>query len=302
MTILSSLTLCTAILCSVTFAQKVDTLGNVSISARATYHPESQVYSYTYTVANPRSSTGSIDLFEIGISRPSGTAPLDMNGLSFGDSEATIMNDIGDYAEQESLVTGVSYPTRPGGWMVAITRGLKSVWSGTPMIRPGKSLGRFRMQSKGLPTIRAARVEPYFNVDRWPDIDNMPTLDAADSVVNLMDSLRTIVLPKHLKTIGPTNLQSPFDIVKFIDTIKSYISQSRALGWITNQTSADKYSALFDSAKVQVKRNGIRPASQLLESILETARRDSEKVLVSEAYALIFFNTQFLRDQLSIRK
>src|SRR5713101_9809870 len=170
-------------------AQTVDMLGQVSVSVKVTHSAKPGVYSFSYNLTNPRTSTGQIDWFEVDISRASGTAPLDMNGTLEGESETAIMVDM-DYAEQESLVTAVGFPSHPRGWNIAISRGLRSVWSGRPTILPGESLSGFIIQSKGLPAIRTAKVEPYFDVSRWPDADLLPSAEAADSVMSLMDSVR----------------------------------------------------------------------------------------------------------------
>ena len=272
--------------------QTGDTLGAVSILVRVMYDPRTRIYSYKYTVANPATSTGSIDWYEVDISRPRETASLDMDGLIIEDSAPTVMVDL-DYSEQESLVTAVGFPSVPRGWTVDISRGLRTIWYGEPMILPGKRLSGFIMQSKGLPAIRSAKVDPFFDVEKFPSIDDMPSDDAADSLMDYIDSVRAAG-PKTLKTIGPTNLSSPFNNFNFLDTIKSYINQSRSLGWISDSTTKYKYLNFMDSAKAQLGRNDNRTGRATLDSTTANAQRDSGSVLTSEAYALIFFNVKHL--------
>ncbi|MDI6804810.1 MAG: hypothetical protein QME58_13400 [Bacteroidota bacterium] len=99
-------------------------------------------------------------------------------------------------------------------------------------------------------------------------------------------------------TIGPMIVNLPFDGLNFLDTLNSYTTQSRTLGWITEQSTAEKYTTLFDSAKSQLQRNAIRATRATLDTVLANANRDSSGYLSSEAYALIYFNTEYLLNQL----
>lgn len=99
-------------------------------------------------------------------------------------------------------------------------------------------------------------------------------------------------------TIGPVNPPSPFNGLNFIDTIKSYINQSRTLVWITNQPAANKYTTFFDSARAQFQRNSGRAAHLTLDAVLANVQNDSGIVLTSEAYALIRYNTEYLKSHL----
>ncbi|MDI6765500.1 MAG: hypothetical protein QME52_01540 [Bacteroidota bacterium] len=102
----------------------------------------------------------------------------------------------------------------------------------------------------------------------------------------------------HTQTVGPTSTPSPFDSLNFLDTLTSYTTQSRTLGWITEQSTAGKYTTFFDSAKVQLQRNAIRATRATLDTVLANANQDSSHALTSEAYALIYFNTEYLLNQL----
>jgi len=99
-------------------------------------------------------------------------------------------------------------------------------------------------------------------------------------------------------TIAPSDPPSPFNNLNFLDTLKSYTAQSRTLGWITNQSTADTYSALFDFAKTELQRNDNRSARSMLDVVMQHTVQDSRGVLSSEAFALIYFNTQYLLKQL----
>lgn len=278
--------------------QSNGTLGSVSVSSKVTYNSVTQIYSFNYSVTNPSSSTGRIDDFEIDISRPSGSQMLDTIGLAFVDP-LTMKITRRDYLSLYGQISSVSFSSSPYDWTGGISNELMALWF-TPsdtMILPGGSLSGFVMQSKGLPAIRISRVEPFLDIDQFPSIDTLSADGAADSVMRVIDSLRS-VLPKYIKTIGPTNVPTPFDSLKFLDTLKSYSSQSLSLGWINNQTTVNKYSAFFDSVKAQISRGAGQFARITLDTVIANAKRDSGGALSSEAYALLRFNSDFLKSHL----
>ncbi len=95
-------------------------------------------------------------------------------------------------------------------------------------------------------------------------------------------------------TVGPEDSPSPFDCMNFSDSLRSYINQSRTLGWIKDQPTADKYSALVDSAKAQLQRTDSASALATLDTAMQRSIQDSSSSLTSEAFALIYFNAQYL--------
>ncbi len=163
------------------------------------------------------------------------------------------------------------------------------LWSPTTDIAPGESLSGFSFRSAGLPAI----VKSYFqgNVRGLAFIAEPPQL-----LYDLRDTID--VFPYNTvvrRTLGPVDPPTPFVSFSFLDTIKSYITQSSSLGWISNQTTANKYTWLIDSARSNLQRNNRGVAKAKLDSILLNVRTDSATTLTSEAYALIRFNTEYLK-------
>ncbi len=101
-------------------------------------------------------------------------------------------------------------------------------------------------------------------------------------------------------TIGPVDPPSPFDSLTFIDTLTSFTTRSRDLGWITTQPIADKYLALFSSAKSSLQANNFGAARTSLNSVLTAVNQDSSSTITSEAYALIRNNTEYLLSKLPV--
>jgi len=156
-------------------------------------------------------------------------------------------------------------------------------------------MGGFSFGSTGLPMI----ANSYFE-------GNAPLLAfTAEPPQLLYDLLDTIdVFPHNTvvrRTLGPANPPSPLNGLGFLDTIKSYINESRTLGWITNDPTANKYKRLIDSAKAGLAgnppRRGMTKAK--LDSVLVSVYPDTAAgTLTSEAYALIRFNTEYVMKKL----
>jgi hypothetical protein len=100
-------------------------------------------------------------------------------------------------------------------------------------------------------------------------------------------------------TVGPQLPARSFDSDSFLDTITSYINQSRTLGWITNDPTANKYRRLIDTARFHLQANNRGVTKAKLDSVLVNVYPDSTAgVITSEAYALLRFNTEYVLKKL----
>lgn len=99
-------------------------------------------------------------------------------------------------------------------------------------------------------------------------------------------------------TIGPSNVPLPFFPLEFLDSLINYNQRSSEIGWILNQTTADKYDGLFNTAKVQLQQNNNNAARTTLQTVLQEVDIDSTANLTSEAYALLRYNTEYLLEQI----
>ncbi|MEW5798457.1 MAG: hypothetical protein AB1728_05580 [Bacteroidota bacterium] len=184
------------------------------------------------------------------------------------------------------IETQIRNPTSPIGWIAITGRGVNRIgWGGRDsifFIFPGNQLAGFGFESSGLPGIINYYVQGWISP---------PTLDfEPDSIVGgnfLNDS-------KKGKTIGVKQIPNPFVTTIFLDTLTSYTTQSRALGWITTQQIADKYLGYFATAKTQLQANNISGVTTTLQQVLTDVNVDSSSTLTSEAYALLRFNTEYL--------
>lgn len=154
------------------------------------------------------------------------------------------------------------------------------------LIHQGESDSSFSFITSKLPAIRSFYIQGANHSSSQPRFEEMSWYD--DITNNSKNGL----------TISPGNPIFPFNDFNFLDTLKSYTTQSISLGWIKNQSAANTYSALFDSAKTQLQRNDNRSVCSTLDMVMQHAVQDSSGVLSSEAFALIYFNTQYLLKQL----
>jgi hypothetical protein len=101
-------------------------------------------------------------------------------------------------------------------------------------------------------------------------------------------------------TVCPFDSPIPFVTSNFLDTLSSGTTQSRTLGWIKDQPTANKYLSYFASAKTSLGQNNITSTRTTLQKVLTDVNIDSTANLTSEAYALIRYNTEYLLAQLPI--
>ena len=149
-------------------------------------------------------------------------------------------------------------------------------------------LKKFNFTAKGLPSIIQYFIQAY---------NNEPTVDdTIDGRTVTFDDLNNNIFINSNSgfTLGPSNIFDSLGNIERVDSILSYTNQSFALGWIKNQTTADKYDSLFNLAKTQLQQNNNAGAKATLQTVLQQVDIDSTNNLTSEAYALIRYNTEYL--------
>jgi len=92
---------------------------------------------------------------------------------------------------------------------------------------------------------------------------------------------------------------TPLVALHFLDTLISYTTRCRTLGWIRSQSVADKYDSVFTRTKRDVQQAEFGAALARVDSVLQAIRGDSVSSLSSEGYALLKYNSQYLRDHVS---
>jgi hypothetical protein len=162
---------------------------------------------------------------------------------------------------------------------------LWAAYDSSHFIIPGGVLAGFSFSSAGLPSVQTfyaiGRVEP-------PEGE----FEIAPGTNDIFEN------SYQESTVGPRNPPTPFNGLNFLDTIKSYINESRTLGWITNQATADKYTRLIDTARAHLLVHNAGRTKAKLDSMMIHANIDSSSTLSSEAYALIYFNSKYVLEKL----
>jgi hypothetical protein len=160
-------------------------------------------------------------------------------------------------------------------------------------IKPSTHLAGFAFSTRSLPSI-----VPYYAEGNH----ELPRFDegmAPDSIPGYSDL--TPYGPGVVgKTVGPVPPPDPFDPVGLLDTLLSYTTECKTLGWIAQQTTAEKYLAYFNSVKASLEDSNFTAARNTLKQVLQNVDVDSTSALTSEAYALLRFNTEYLLGQLPL--
>jgi hypothetical protein len=177
----------------------------------------------------------------------------------------------------------------PAYWWGYATRSLYPSWENVRDqrywdIMPGATDSSFAFSSSGLPAIL-----PYYLLGRnaWSSNEDL----------NLWEQ-NVLTNSVHGSTVAPATPPSPFNGLTFLDTLKLYVTQSRTLGWITSDPTANKYKRLIDTARSYLQANIRGVTKTKLDSVLLNVYADSASTFTSEAYALIRFNTEYVLNKL----
>ncbi len=146
----------------------------------------------------------------------------------------------------------------------------------------------FNFTVNGLPTIIQYFIQAYNKEPSVYDTIDGRTITSDDLENNIFNN------SKSGHTVGPSNIFDSLGNFERVDTLLVYATQSYQLGWIKNQTTADKYDSLFNLAKTQLQQNNNIGAKATLQTVLQEVDIDSTENLTSEAYALLRYNTEYL--------
>jgi hypothetical protein len=144
--------------------------------------------------------------------------------------------------------------------------------------------------STGLPAITTCYAQSF----------SLPLSESEDDSLHALGYTDAQISPKWMnnsfrnQTVAPNTGLLNLLPLTFLDTLTSYTIQSLAFGWIKNQVTANNYLGYFSSVKAQLQSNNIPAARSTLQTVLTNAISDSKSNLTSEAYALIYYNTEYL--------
>jgi hypothetical protein len=264
------------------------------------YEHGNKMFYYDYEFYNRPENKGNVLTIDIDISRDPNSIQYDTVGFVFKSkyTEQTFRRNFPKFA---SFIVAVGFPKVPEPylkWTARLTPGRKASYtfsSDSIDLSPGTRIKDIVMMSKGLPGIRSFAVEPPFDVNDY----FLEPGDTATASTYEMDSIQYSVIYRGW-IVGPIAPSMIFKPSEWIDTLLSFTTRSRDLGWITTQPIANKYLALFTSAKSSLQANNIGSARATLNSVLTVVNQDSSSTLSSEAYALLRYNTEYLLSKLPL--
>jgi hypothetical protein len=262
------------------------------------------IFNYVYSLKNGVANIGCIRRLEIDLTYPPNSIELSKDGLI--DYPRYI-----DRVKKEGIIP-VGIPKLPGfkgfkiAWFAGFGVSKRVDWASADIkfdLERGTQLDSIIMTSHGLPGLRAFIVSPKYNpmppVIVTPENEdsvraNVPwSYEEEMQFQYLLDSIKYRGI-----TIGPTSPPHPFIPLNFLDTLASYTTQSRSLGWIKDQATANKYLNYFATAKDSLQHNKVDTARGFLRQVLKEVDIDSTNNLTSEAYALIRYNTEYLLEHI----
>ena len=199
---------------------------------------------------------------------PSVSATVSLTGSSYTYNYTWSNNAASKQAIQSFYlreIRSTCTPIKPQKWLFA-------AWPDTPvvgwnavlyfeeMIKASKSRSGFGLVCMGLPAIVSYYVQGYRATPMENDSDPEITTDEYRNDI-FTNSVKGI-------SIGPKDPPLPLNRSIFMDSLKNYINQSRSLGWITNDSTLNKYNRLCDSIKSELQQNNVRKARLTMDTVL----------------------------------
>ena len=166
-------------------------------------------------------------------------------------------------------------------------------WRADQGLEPTWSVSGLKLGSPDLPSIGFAYFQGKGSIPRFP-YSSPP--EKIDTQFAKLDGFPVNYVQQE--TIIPNELPDPFIPLYFLDTLINYNQRSLELSWITNQTTADKYDSLLNTAKTLLEGNHIPWVEHTLQTVLQEVDNDSSGNITSEAYALLRYNTEYLLENL----
>jgi hypothetical protein len=258
------------------------------------------MFTYQYAVMNPRTNDGQIQQLTIDISQDAEGSVLSRTGLLNGPRyihhsserafERIPMVPVG-IAGPEGWIYGLGFDSDLHGF------GLWGSFREQALVLPGQTLAGFQLTSYGLPGIRMAQIQPLIDYDNLPE----DFTEEPDKVRELRDRL---VL--HTITVGPKAPPQSLTASTFLDYLITLLNDSRQQGWIRIKGVHHSLLTKLMNAKYRLDAGNSKDAKKILATFLQEVTATScrqlscpgNKPLTSEAYALLFFNGQYLWTQL----
>lgn len=274
-------------------------LVGVLVSGTVKVNSTTKIYTYAYKITNPPTNSGDIYSIEIDLTQLPTEMVLSRTGLVNGPNFAL-------HGSETTFSKGLVVPVGvdgPNGWTYALgesedaTHGFGS-WGALEgfNITPGSSLEGFVLTSPAPPGIRSTEVRPWIDPKHFPpDTSDWSVLDKFLSQFTFRAS-----------TVGPKAPPQSFVPLEFMNYLITLVHDSRQQGWIKVEGVHKSLLAKLTNAKRKLEAGDNKVAKNMLNAFLNEVQATScpnftcpgNKPLTSEAYALLFFNGQYLWERL----
>ncbi len=279
----------------IALGQDLPYLRRLTINSQTSLDTVTQMFFYSYSLSNDSNNRGNIWVFEIDISLTPNSVSFDTAGLRFAKSfmESGFRRH---YPKLASRIVPVGFPVVPRFWDGALSNNLTASFGVDSLLpRPGQSVNGLVIMSHGLPGVRRCVVKPYLDVDSlYPSVDEV---NNPDSLVAKIERDREAVKFRGI-TIVPTAPPANLIPIAFLDTLTSYKHQASALGWIDSVGVVNSLDQKLTIARRLIERGNINAARNILNAFINEVEAQNGHHLTSEAYALLKFNAEYLRDHL----
>lgn len=282
------------------FAQTLSEPVRANVAVVVAKAPERGVYDFRYQVANPATSRSQIRRVELDLTLGTGETRLPREGLVNAKGYRRTTSEA-SFQQVSMVPVGMAGPM---GWAFGLgvnpagTEGYASWGSRDEPFRilPGQVRHGFGLTSHGLPGIREVRVRPPIDSEQLPEEYEDP-----DRLAQFVDTLTF-----RTKTVGPKAPPAQFVPLDFLNYLVSLLHQSREQGWVKVEGVHRSLLAKLLAAKRALEAGRAEPAAGEIKAFLNEVQAvacqefscPGNRPLTSEAYALLYFNAEYLAARL----
>lgn len=238
------------------------------IAATVDYDARQNVYRYTYAVTNLPTSKQTLQTFYLEARAP-------IHDVSAPDATWYSVA-LTDYLREQFKVRG--------GWTWSQTM------HGRVGLLPAQEASGFTYLSAGLPTVVKCYVR-HRGFLKGVGEELPEELHAAIDRVGWK-------IPQGV-TVGPVAVPQPFHPATFARKILEMLEVSVQQGWVESSAVAAELRVSLNNLAVSLDQGDTNRASKQIRRLLERVEGEKNKSLLSEAYALLRFNLQFLQKQIA---
>jgi hypothetical protein len=165
---------------------------------------------------------------------------------------------------------------------------LFSASSPSTLIPPGKTVGDFWYIGEGLPGVSKSYLRGLIP----------PELARGISDESMRESVYDNSVIKT--TIGLKGIPDNIEPKSYVDTLIYYTTQSYELHWIENEGIFNSLTVKLENAKDHLANDRNGQAANVLNAITNEVEAQNGNQLTSEAYALLYYNAEYLIEQIPV--